>query len=132
MKRMLNSTRTCHLLSLTGMTAIFTPEGSLCQTVTIPIETACNALVLQADNNKDLKTIYLGKRLSAPHEYEQVPGFYHQAADPSGIFNSAYTPSGSRNLAEPAITCIAAVFRWVPAHRQLLTAAFFVKKKMWW
>ncbi len=104
MKLKLNVNRNRLLLSLLGMTLFLLSERTLCQTVTIPIETAGNALVLQADNNKDLKTIYLGKRLSAPNEYEQVPGVYHQPTDPSGIFNSAYTPSGSRNLVEPAIT----------------------------
>jgi len=102
MKIKLISTRDCFLMSLLWIAPYFLAERSLSQT--IPIETAGNALVLQADNNKDLKTIYLGKRLSGSNEYEQVPGVYHQSTDPTGIFNSAYTPSGSRNLVEPAIT----------------------------
>lgn len=68
------------------------------------VETADNALVLEADKNKDLKTIYLGKRLVDGNEYGQVPGTYRQSTDPTGIFNAAYTPSGSRNLIEPAVT----------------------------
>src|SRR5882757_6363607 len=102
MKIKLISTRDCFLMSLLWIAPYFLAERSLSQT--IPIETAGNALVLQADNNKDLKTIYLGKRLSEGNEYEQVPGLYHQSTDPTGIFNSVYTPSGSRNLVEPAIT----------------------------
>jgi alpha-galactosidase len=104
MKIKLSSSRDCLIMSFLWIAPQFLAERSLAQTVTIPIETAGNALVLQADNNKDLKTIYLGKRLSASYEYEQVPGVYRQSTDPSGIFNSAYTPSGSRNLVEPAIT----------------------------
>jgi alpha-galactosidase len=74
------------------------------QNITIPIETANNALVLQADEHKDLKNIYLGKKLSNVAEYEQIPGVYKQEGDYTGLLNSAYTPSGSRNLFEPAIT----------------------------
>jgi len=74
------------------------------QTVLIPIETANNALVLRTTSNKDLQTIYYGRRLSDSGEYVQVSSVYRQPADPSGLFNSAYTPSGSRNLIEPAIS----------------------------
>ena len=70
----------------------------------IPVETAGNALVLQADQHQDLKMIYFGKRLTSGNEYGQIPATYRQSDDPTGIFNSAYTPSGSRNLVEPAIT----------------------------
>jgi alpha-galactosidase len=104
MKIKLSSTRNCILLSLLYMALQFLAEPSLAQSVIIPIETAGNALVLQSDNNKDLKTIYFGKRLSEGKEYEKIPGLYRQASDPTEIFNSAYTPSGSRNLVEPAIT----------------------------
>lgn len=74
------------------------------QQVNIPIETQHNALVLQVDAGKNLKTVYFGQKLSNPSEYGQVPGVYKQAEDVTGILNSAYTPSGSRNLLEPAIT----------------------------
>lgn len=71
---------------------------------TIPIETKSNALVLQADAKKNLSTIYFGKKLSSPAEYEQVPAVYKQSDDYTGVLSSAYTPSGSRNLFEPAIS----------------------------
>jgi alpha-galactosidase len=83
--------------------AVFTAAGSFAQTVTIPVETQNNALVLQTDADKNLKMVYFGAKLSNPSEYGQIQKMYNQADD-SGILNSAYTPSGSTNLAEPAIT----------------------------
>jgi alpha-galactosidase len=74
------------------------------QTALIPIETAGNALVLRVEPNKDLHTIYYGRRLSNTTEYALVSSVYRQPGDPSDLFNSAYTPSGSRNLIEPAIS----------------------------
>ncbi|MEJ7678242.1 MAG: hypothetical protein WKG06_10360 [Segetibacter sp.] len=39
-----------------------------------------------------------------PLEYANIPATTkRQGSDYSGIFNSAYTPAGSRNLIEPAI-----------------------------
>jgi alpha-galactosidase len=74
------------------------------QAVTIPIETANQAVVLQAGNDKRLRCIYFGHKLSNSNEYQNVPEAYKQAEDHAGLLNSAYTPSGSRNLFEPAIT----------------------------
>jgi len=74
------------------------------QSALIPIETANNALVLRVEPNKDLQTVYFGRRLATGSEYALVPSVYRQSSDPSGMFNSAYTSSGSRNLIEPAIT----------------------------
>lgn len=76
---------------------------SIGQTI-IPIETAHNALVLEAGKNKDVNIIYFGKKLADAGEYSRVSGVYKQAEDYTRSLNSAYTPSGSRNLAEPAIT----------------------------
>ncbi len=76
----------------------------LAQTATIPVETANNALVMQVNANKDLSIEYFGLKLANAGEYSQIPGTYRQAADYTGLYNSAYTPSGSRNLLEPAIT----------------------------
>lgn len=74
------------------------------QSVTIPIETQNNALVLQTDSSKYLGTIYFGKKLSDNKEYKQVPNQFKQTPDYTGMLNSVYTPSGSRNLLEPALT----------------------------
>lgn len=80
------------------------PLRSAAQSVVIPIETKNNALVLQAGATKDLGTIYFGKKLTNSNEYSQVPMLYKQTSEYTGVLNSAYTSSGSRNLAEPALT----------------------------
>lgn len=80
------------------------PLRSAAQSVMIPIETQNNALVLQTDTNKHLGTIYFGKKLTNNKEYLQVPALYKQTQDYTGVLNSAYTSSGSRNLVEPAIS----------------------------
>ncbi|MEL7585085.1 MAG: alpha-galactosidase [Prolixibacteraceae bacterium] len=74
------------------------------QVTTIPVETAKNALVLQVDDKKDVKLIYFGEKLSEPAEYAFIPGQFKQTSDYTGLYNSAYTPSGTRNLLEPAIS----------------------------
>lgn len=78
--------------------------GTIFSQTTIPIETANNALVLHADDQGDLKIIYFGKKLQNTKEYSQVPQVYRQSEDYTEVLNSAYTSSGSRNLAEPAIS----------------------------
>jgi alpha-galactosidase len=80
------------------------PLRSVAQTVIIPVETQNNALVLQTDTNKHLGTIYFGKKLTNNKEYLQVPALYKQTSDYTGVLNSVYTSSGSRNLVEPAIS----------------------------
>jgi len=88
------------ILCITGLLG----TGSVyAQTVTMPVETAETAIVLQVAPNKDVNTIYLGKKLSNPGEYGDIPGAYQQGNNYSGMYNSAYTPAGSRNLLEPAI-----------------------------
>lgn len=80
------------------------PLRSVAQSVIIPIETQNNALVLQTDTSKHLGTIYFGKKLTNNKEYLQVPALYKQTSDYTGVLNSAYASSGSRNLVEPAIS----------------------------
>lgn len=69
----------------------------------ITIETKNNAFVLQADDNKNLGIIYMGKKLSDKNEYANISAMYKQNSDYTGQLNAAYTPAGSRNLLEPAI-----------------------------
>lgn len=96
-KRLLNN--------ITKVTVLLGISAQLhAQSVIIPIETAHNALVLQADANKDVNTIFFGKKLAHAEEYGQIPATYKLSTDYTGQLNSAYTPSGSRNLVEPAIT----------------------------
>src|SRR5260221_1096043 len=61
----------------------------------IPIETSRNALVLQMDKDNHPGIIYFGKKMSAGNDYGTIPEQYRQVEDNAGIYNSAYTPSGS-------------------------------------
>lgn len=70
----------------------------------IPIETNTLALVLRTELNKDLNIVYFGKKLNDPAGYAEVQNQYHQPEDYTRSLNNAYTGSGSRSLAEPAIT----------------------------
>jgi len=80
---------------------------SYCSTITaqeiISVKTKSNALVLQVTPGKELNTIYLGEKLANDFEYVKIQGQFRQGTDYSGIYNAAYTPSGSKNLLEPAI-----------------------------
>lgn len=71
----------------------------------ISIESVHNAIALQIDTGNRLGVIYFGEKLKNPGEYQSIPAMTKRQADVdySGIFHSAYTPAGSRNLVEPAI-----------------------------
>ena len=71
--------------------------------VTIPIETRENALVMQTDKDNHLAIIYFGRKLSLAAEYQSIPIQTRQQDGNSGIYNSAYTPSGTWNVSEPAL-----------------------------
>jgi alpha-galactosidase len=73
------------------------------QTVTIPIETDSHAIVLQTDKNNILRTVYFGKRLLTSAEYAAATSVNRLDDENAGIYNAAYTPSGTWNLSEPAI-----------------------------
>ncbi len=73
------------------------------QTITIPIETKQNAMVLQVTPEKYLETVYFGNKLSDKNEYSAIAGSYRYNLTTSD-YNSAYTTSGSLNLLEPAIS----------------------------
>ncbi|BAU52279.1 alpha-galactosidase [Mucilaginibacter gotjawali] len=72
------------------------------QSITIPVETKDNALVLQVSPEKYLNTVYFGKRLSDKNEYNATAKAFRLDGNTEG-YNSAYTTAGSRNLLEPAI-----------------------------
>ena len=78
------------------------PVFSAAQSI-IPVETKDNAMVLQVDDHNNLSFIFYGKKLNNTKEYEQISKEYRQS-DYTGLANSAYTPAGSRNLFEPAIS----------------------------
>lgn len=77
---------------------------SRAQSSTIPVETLHNALVLGVDAEKNVSISYFGRRLSDRSEYDKIPNESKQKGDYTGLLNSVYTPSGSRNLVEPAIS----------------------------
>ncbi|MFP9114419.1 alpha-galactosidase [Flavobacterium sp. RHBU_3] len=69
----------------------------------ITVNTKSNALVLEVNKDKELGTIYFGEKLEKEADYSRVSAQYHQGNEYTGIYNSAYTPAGSKNLFEPAI-----------------------------
>ncbi|CAF1102772.1 unnamed protein product [Adineta ricciae] len=74
----------------------------------IPIETECTALVIRVNQQCDFSMVYMGKRLTNPKDYELIPSFEAKQfnGDYTGLYSSAYTPNGTRNLLEPAIQVI--------------------------
>jgi alpha-galactosidase len=91
-----------HIIIL-GLATIACCGQAKAQQVTIPIETEQTAVVLQTDTAGHLNTIYIGKKLENTAEYGLVTSEYKQTVDYTGMYKSAYTPAGSRNLLEPAI-----------------------------
>ena len=49
--------------------------------------------------------VYIGKRLQNDADYASIPNFDGDG-DPTGLYSSAYAPSGTRNLLEPAIQVV--------------------------
>ncbi len=77
---------------------------SYCKAQTIiPIETKDFSLVLQTDNQNKLITVYFGKKLNYELDFQQIEKQYYFPSANAGIYNSAYTPSGTWNLSEPAL-----------------------------
>ncbi|SFE79048.1 alpha-galactosidase [Spirosoma endophyticum] len=71
--------------------------------VHIAIETRQTALVIRVDKEQTPTIVHLGPKLRNAAEYASIPGNGKRGEDYTGIYNSAYTPAGSRNLLEPAI-----------------------------
>jgi alpha-galactosidase len=69
----------------------------------IAIDTDVNALVLGVNENNELSTLYFGTKLEYANDYSKIVDQYSQGVDYTGIYNSTYTPAGSKNLLEPAI-----------------------------
>lgn len=72
------------------------------QTV-IPIETKDFSMVFKTDAQHRLWNIYFGKKLKNTSDYKQIDEQYYFPDANAGIYNSAYTPSGTWNLSEPAL-----------------------------
>jgi len=69
----------------------------------ITVETQRTALVIRVNKDGDPTVVHLGRRLQSAAEYASIPNNGKRAEDYTGIYNSAYTPAGGRNLLEPAI-----------------------------
>lgn len=67
------------------------------------IETSRTALVIRVDKDQIPTLVHLGPRLRNAAEYAAIPENGKRGEDYTGIYNSVYTPAGSRNLLEPAI-----------------------------
>ncbi|CAH0997788.1 Alpha-galactosidase AgaA [Emticicia aquatica] len=81
-------------------------SNSFAQIITIPIETKQNALVLQTDAENRLGIVYFGKKLSKTSEYTGIWNDHKYNDVNAAISHSVYTPSGSWNMIEPALTLI--------------------------
>lgn len=73
------------------------------QAVTIPIETSNHALVLQTDKDGHLWIVHFGNRLLNKPDYANTSAQYHYSDANAGLYNNAYTASGTWNLSEPAL-----------------------------
>lgn len=81
------------LLSLSAAAPVF-----------IPVETAHNALLLQTDKDGRLLMTYFGTKLNHSADYGQVSAQTNYHDSDTGFFNHAYTPAGTWNLVEPALS----------------------------
>ncbi|MEL0455106.1 alpha-galactosidase [Flavobacteriaceae bacterium SZ-1-7] len=77
---------------------------SFCESQTIiPIETKDFSMVFKTDAQNRLWNVYFGKKLKNQSDYAEVDKQYYFPDANAGISNSAYTPSGTWNLSEPAL-----------------------------
>ncbi|HEX9600189.1 MAG TPA: alpha-galactosidase [Mariniflexile sp.] len=77
---------------------------SYCRAQTIiPIETKDFAMVFQTDGQNRLWNVYFGKKLDNKSDYQQIDKQYYFPSSNAGMYNAAYTPSGTWNLSEPAL-----------------------------
>lgn len=74
----------------------------------LAIETENFVVVIRINQNRDPLVVYLGKRLLNSQEYSFLPSFDAKQlnGDYTGLYSSAYTTSGTRNLLEPALQVI--------------------------
>lgn len=92
------------LMLLFGAVVLLQPAAVHAQEKLLTVETKSHALALRVTEQQDVNVAYFGKRLAIPEEYVWADSAYRQTADYTGLYASAYTPSGSRNLLEPAIS----------------------------
>lgn len=73
---------------------------------TIAVESNDYALVMQTDELNRLGQIYFGKRLANLQEYTIIGNQLLYKGVNEDFYNHAYTPSGTWNIAEPAINIV--------------------------
>jgi alpha-galactosidase len=74
------------------------------KSVAIAIETNDYALVLATDEDNRLRMTHFGKRLKYVPDYAHILPQFLEDTIHEGIYNAAYTTSGSTNILEPALT----------------------------
>ncbi|WP_215224753.1 alpha-galactosidase [Echinicola shivajiensis] len=72
----------------------------------LPVETTNNALILAVSPKNDLRVAYYGRKLNDSGDYEQILTQYNQTGDYSEVLDAAYTPAGTQNLMEPAVSVV--------------------------
>ena len=75
----------------------------LCAQTLISIESADYAIVMQTDPLQRLRHVYMGPRLADSEEYAHIAQQLRYNGTNEDVFNHAYTPSGTWNIAEPAL-----------------------------
>ncbi len=97
--------KSCLFLTLLFI-AMLIQTFAVAQSVTIPLQTAHHAMVMQTDKQNRLRMVYSGAALQSAAEYEHIASGYHLNDDNAGIYNVAYTPAGTWNLSLPAIEVV--------------------------
>lgn len=72
----------------------------------IPIESSDYAIVLQTDEINRLRTLYFGPKLTDKNGYASINQQLRYNGNNEDVFNHAYTPSGTWNIAEPALQIV--------------------------
>ena len=69
----------------------------------IPIESDAYSIVLQTDDEGRLRQVYFGEKLGSAEEYRLIADQLRYDGTNEDVFNHAYTPKGTWNIAEPAL-----------------------------
>jgi len=72
----------------------------------ITIESAEYAIVLQNDQHNRLRQVYFGQKLTDKTEYKGIAQTLRYNGTNEDVFNHCYTPSGTWNIAEPALQVV--------------------------
>lgn len=92
------------LWPMAAVAAMLLAMDAVAQEQVLTVQTAHHAQVLRVSPEGDVNVSYFGKRLRTESDYADVETVYRLGTDYTGLYNAAYTPAGSRNLLEPAIS----------------------------